>query len=69
MTLKKEFLRRSEVTAFNLTTMTIPSVSRAELLQWINGVLDTNYTKIEQCGTGAIYCQLLDSIYRMLFTL
>ena len=44
--------------------MSIPSVSRAEIIQWINGVLDSNYTKVEQCGTGAIYCQLLDSIYR-----
>lgn len=44
--------------------MSIPSVSRAEIIQWINGVLDANYTKVEQCGTGAVYCQLLDSIYR-----
>ncbi|EIM24027.1 hypothetical protein WALSEDRAFT_30798 [Wallemia mellicola CBS 633.66] len=44
--------------------MSIPSVSRAEIIQWINGVLDANYTKVEQCGTGAIYCQLLDSIYQ-----
>ncbi|EOR01205.1 Microtubule integrity protein mal3 [Wallemia ichthyophaga EXF-994] len=44
--------------------MSIPSVSRAEIVQWINGVLDSNYTKVEQCGTGAIYCQLLDSIYQ-----
>ncbi|TIA99602.1 hypothetical protein E3P94_02102 [Wallemia ichthyophaga] len=47
-----------------ITAMSIPSVSRAEIVQWINGVLDSNYTKVEQCGTGAIYCQLLDSIYQ-----
>ncbi|TIA92286.1 hypothetical protein E3P81_01528 [Wallemia ichthyophaga] len=47
-----------------ITVMSIPSVSRAEIVQWINGVLDSNYTKVEQCGTGAIYCQLLDSIYQ-----
>ncbi|KAI5958115.1 BIM1 [Candida theae] len=36
--------------------------SRTELLQWLNTILDLNYTKIEQCGTGAAFCQLMDSI-------
>ncbi|CAH2351858.1 protein Bim1p [[Candida] railenensis] len=36
--------------------------SRNELLQWVNSELDLNYTKVEQCGTGAAYCQLMDSI-------
>ncbi|CUM67877.1 uncharacterized protein PRCAT00005588001 [Priceomyces carsonii] len=36
--------------------------SRTELLQWLNLTLDLNYTKVEQCGTGAAYCQLMDSI-------
>ncbi|KAK6457589.1 calponin homology domain-containing protein [Scheffersomyces xylosifermentans] len=36
--------------------------SRAELLQWLNATLDLNYTKVEQCGTGAAFCQLMDSI-------
>jgi hypothetical protein len=39
--------------------------SRTELLQWLNDLLQLNYTKIEQCGTGAAYCQILDSIYGM----
>ncbi|GAA6061990.1 hypothetical protein JCM10212_004268 [Sporobolomyces blumeae] len=38
--------------------------SRTELLAWINDLLQLNYTKIEQCGTGAVYCQLFDSIYQ-----
>ena len=38
--------------------------SRSELLAWVNELLQINYTKIEQCGTGAAYCQILDSIYR-----
>lgn len=38
--------------------------SRSELLAWANELLQINYTKIEQCGTGAAYCQILDSIYR-----
>jgi len=37
--------------------------SRTELLQWLNDLLQINYTKVEQCGTGAAYCQILDSIY------
>ncbi|GAA5909131.1 microtubule-binding protein BIM1 [Sporobolomyces salmoneus] len=38
--------------------------SRSELLGWINDLLQLNYTKIEQCGTGAVYCQIFDSIYQ-----
>ncbi|CAK7895744.1 protein Bim1p [[Candida] anglica] len=36
--------------------------SRTELLQWLNSELDLQYTKVEQCGSGAAYCQLMDSI-------
>ena len=39
--------------------------SRSELLAWLNELLQINYTKVEQCGTGAAYCQILDSIYRV----
>lgn len=38
-------------------------MSRNELLQWLNELLQLNYTKVEQCGTGAAYCQIIDSIY------
>ena len=37
--------------------------SRTDLLAWLNDLLQINYTKVEQCGTGAAYCQVLDSIY------
>ncbi|KAI9271577.1 calponin homology domain-containing protein [Phascolomyces articulosus] len=37
--------------------------SRTELLSWINDLCHLNYTKIEQAGTGAAYCQIMDSIY------
>ncbi|KAF9063315.1 microtubule binding protein [Rhodocollybia butyracea] len=37
--------------------------SRADLLAWLNELLQINYTKVEQCGTGAAYCQVIDSVY------
>ncbi|KGG50264.1 hypothetical protein DI09_7p430 [Mitosporidium daphniae] len=38
-------------------------ISRNDLIQWINDLLSLNVTKIEQLGTGAVYCQIMDSIY------
>ncbi|KAF3928875.1 hypothetical protein ABW20_dc0107507 [Dactylellina cionopaga] len=37
--------------------------SRQELINWLNALLQLNLTKVEQCGTGAAFCQILDSIY------
>ncbi|KAH8822587.1 microtubule binding protein [Flagelloscypha sp. PMI_526] len=37
--------------------------SRADLLAWLNDLLQLNYTKVEQCGTGAAYIQVIDTIY------
>ncbi|KIY69102.1 hypothetical protein CYLTODRAFT_442896 [Cylindrobasidium torrendii FP15055 ss-10] len=39
------------------------NASRTDLLAWLNQLLQLNYTKVEQCGTGAAYCQIIDSIY------
>ncbi|KAG0322828.1 hypothetical protein BGZ99_003140 [Dissophora globulifera] len=39
------------------------SGSRQELIGWVNELLELNYTKVEQLGTGAAYCQIMDSIY------
>ena len=39
------------------------NASRTDLLAWLNELLQINYTKIEQCGAGGAYCQVLDSIY------
>ncbi|KAJ6622082.1 calponin homology domain-containing protein [Mycena sp. CBHHK59/15] len=37
--------------------------SRTELLAWLNDLLKINYTKVEQCGAGGAYVQVIDSIY------
>jgi len=37
--------------------------SRTELLAWLNDLLQTSITKIELLGNGAVYCQIMDSIY------
>ncbi|EEA27513.1 hypothetical protein EYB25_001492 [Talaromyces marneffei] len=39
------------------------SESRQELLAWLNNLLQLNITKVEQCGTGAAFCQIFDSIF------
>ncbi|KAJ7599611.1 microtubule binding protein [Mycena floridula] len=39
------------------------AVSRADLLAWLNELLQINYTKVEQCGAGGAYCQVMDSIF------
>ncbi|VEU20703.1 DEKNAAC101581 [Brettanomyces naardenensis] len=41
----------------------IIGASRSELLEWINSEFGANYTKIEQCGNGAVYCQIFDSVH------
>ncbi|KGK38672.1 hypothetical protein JL09_g2212 [Pichia kudriavzevii] len=43
--------------------MAIVGASKSELLDWINPSFAVNYTKIEQCGTGAIYCLIFDALY------
>lgn len=37
--------------------------SRNEIISWINDLLITCVTKIEQLGSGAIYCHILDAAY------
>lgn len=37
--------------------------SRGELIAWMNDLLQLNLTKVEQAGTGASLCQIVDSIY------
>jgi len=38
-------------------------VGRKELLDWLNGFLDLEYTKVEQVASAAAFCQLMDAMY------
>lgn len=38
-------------------------VPKTDLLNWVNQLLQLNITKIEQLGTGAVYCQILDAMH------
>jgi RP/EB family microtubule-associated protein len=44
-------------------------VGRGELLDWANELLELSLTKIEQCATGSVYCQIIDAIYPGTFPL
>eukprot|EP00210_Caulerpa_lentillifera_P008272 g7893.t1 len=43
------------------------SISRNELLTWINTTLGLNLSKIEQTASGAVACQLMDVLYNGAF--
>jgi len=44
-------------------------VSKGVILQWMNEFLQLNLSKIEQCATGAVYCQIMDAIYPQTFNI
>ncbi|RXN23285.1 DNA (cytosine-5-)-methyltransferase 3 duplicate a isoform X1 [Labeo rohita] len=37
--------------------------SRYEVLSWMNETLQTNFTQVEQCRSGACFCQLMDLLF------
>ena len=41
----------------------ISNPSRFDIINWINDTLLIHITKIEQLGSGSIYCHLLDAAY------
>jgi RP/EB family microtubule-associated protein len=38
-------------------------VGRAELLEWINGLLGVAYTRVEDVANGAAFCQVIDAVH------
>ena len=38
-------------------------VGRGELISWINDTFQLSVNKVEQCATGAVYCQIIDAIF------
>jgi len=39
------------------------AVGKVTLLQWIEDTFQLKYAKVEECATGAFYCQVLDCLY------
>ncbi|KAJ6353030.1 hypothetical protein OIU76_002115 [Salix suchowensis] len=37
-------------------------VGRSEILHWINSTLQLNLSKVEEACSGAVHCQLMDSV-------
>jgi RP/EB family microtubule-associated protein len=43
--------------------MAVVVASKSELLDWINQFFNLNYTKIEQCGNGVVYCLIFNALF------
>jgi len=55
-------LRTMAVNVFN-TSVVCQNLSRHDMLAWVNGCLQSQIGKIEEMGTGAAYCQLMDILF------
>uniref|UniRef100_A0A3Q3WXE3 Microtubule-associated protein RP/EB family member 3 n=1 Tax=Mola mola TaxID=94237 RepID=A0A3Q3WXE3_MOLML len=45
------------------TSTTTENMSRHDMLAWVNESLQLTYTKIEQLGSGAAYCQFMNMLF------
>ncbi|KAH8250631.1 hypothetical protein KR038_003947 [Drosophila bunnanda] len=49
--------------AVNVSSKGTENLSRYEMLEWVNGRLHSDFTRIEQLCTGVAYCQLMDLMF------
>ncbi|NXY29142.1 MARE2 protein, partial [Pomatorhinus ruficollis] len=45
------------------TSITQETMSRHDIIAWVNDILALNYTKVEQLCSGAAYCQFMDMLF------
>uniref|UniRef100_A0A8C5Q7C0 Microtubule associated protein RP/EB family member 2 n=1 Tax=Leptobrachium leishanense TaxID=445787 RepID=A0A8C5Q7C0_9ANUR len=45
------------------TSITQETMSRHDIIAWVNDILCLNYTKVEQLCSGAAYCQFMDMLF------
>ncbi|XP_033838526.1 microtubule-associated protein RP/EB family member 2 isoform X2 [Periophthalmus magnuspinnatus] len=45
------------------TSITQETMSRHDIIAWVNDLLCLNYTKVEQLSSGAAYCQFMDMLF------
>lgn len=38
-------------------------VPKGDLINWVNTLLELEITSIQQLGTGAVYCQIVDAMF------
>ena len=47
----------------SLRSIKAKSLGRLELLEWINSLLEADYSKVEHLGDGVAYMQILDAVH------
>ncbi|KAG8442085.1 hypothetical protein GDO86_011032 [Hymenochirus boettgeri] len=45
------------------TSITQETMSRHDIIAWVNDILCLNYSKVEQLCSGAAYCQFMDMLF------
>ncbi|XP_050798002.1 microtubule-associated protein RP/EB family member 2 isoform X1 [Gopherus flavomarginatus] len=45
------------------TSITQETMSRHDIIAWVNDIVALNYTKVEQLCSGAAYCQFMDMLF------
>ncbi|XP_053322101.1 microtubule-associated protein RP/EB family member 2 isoform X1 [Spea bombifrons] len=51
------------------TSITQETMSRHDIIAWVNDILCLNYTKVEQLCSGAAYCQFMDMLFPVCISL